>query len=312
MNGTAWITGGRGFIGRHLAAMLARRGREVHGIGHGTWLDEDRQRCGVGQWVNSSVTAAGLDALAARASRPSTVFHLAGGSSVGASLAAPREDLSRTVDATAELLEWLRTRSPVTRLVAVSSAAVYGDSWRGPIPVDAPLRPCSPYGAHKAAMELLLCGHARSFDLRVAIVRLFSVYGPGLEKQLIWDLCTRLARDNRGALGIGGTGEERRDFLHVEDAVAMLAAAEARASIEPAVFNGGTGRARSVRELAEALLSAWPATATLSFNGQRRAGDPADLVADLGGGSLLEHEPVDLAAGLAATVAAARLRLGAN
>lgn len=175
MTSAAWITGGRGFIGRHLARELSGRGRTVHALGHGAWLEDERQACGVSGWLNASVTAASLDALGARFGVPGVVYHLAGGASVGASLAAPREDFSRTVEATSELVEWIRTRAPEVPVVAVSSAAVYGDAWSTPIPVTAAPSPHSPYGAHKTAMESLLVGHARSFGLRVAIVRLFSV-----------------------------------------------------------------------------------------------------------------------------------------
>jgi UDP-glucose 4-epimerase len=310
LTGAAWITGGRGFIGRHLARELSGRGRTVHALGHGAWLEDERHACGVSGWLNASVTAASLDALGARFGIPSVVYHLAGGASVGASLAAPREDFSRTVEATAELAEWIRTRAPEVPVVAVSSAAVYGDAWTTPIPVTAAPSPHSPYGAHKAAMESLLVGHARSFGLRVAIVRLFSVYGPGLEKQLIWDLCCRLAAGGN-ALKLGGSGDEQRDFLYVADAVSMLAAAEPAASCEPAVFNGGTGQECTVRELAETLVRLWPAQVGLQFDGVRRPGDPRNLVADMRGSAVLTTgASQSVAAGLQQTIASFRARMG--
>ncbi len=277
-----WITGGQGFIGRYVARECAGRGHRVHGIGHGSWLETERLAGGVSTWVNSEVTAAGLDVLAAQAGLPAILIHLAGGSSVGASVAAPREDFSRTVVASAELVEWVRTRSPATRIVAASSAAVYGDAWDVPIPVSAPLRPCSPYGAHKAAMETLLAGHARSFGLEISIVRLFSVYGPGLEKQLLWDLCVRAA-GGQEVVTLGGTGEESRDFIYVSDAAKLLVNAADSSSIECPVFNGGRGVSLAVRTLAESLMGAWPARPTIRFTGMVRAGDPRHLVADHAG-----------------------------
>src|ERR1700704_4179491 len=113
-----WITGARGFIGRHLARKLAEQGIRVVGIGHGAWPASEAAQWGASSWVNGSVTGSSLHALARAGGPPTTVFHLAGGASVAAAIANPREDFSRTVQSTAALLEWLRQVSPVTRLVA--------------------------------------------------------------------------------------------------------------------------------------------------------------------------------------------------
>ena len=83
----------------------------------------------------------------------------------------------------------------------VSSAAVYGPGHEGPIGEDARLDPASPYGCHKLVMELLCRSYARSFGVSIVLLRLFSVYGEGLQKQLLWDLCSKLARNRCGQLG---------------------------------------------------------------------------------------------------------------
>ena len=103
-----WITGANGFIGRHLVRELADRGNRVHGIGHGAIGDVERQRIGLEHWLNGEIDAANLNALAESHGSPLKIFHLAGGSSVGLSIAQPFEDFSRTVASTARLLEWLR------------------------------------------------------------------------------------------------------------------------------------------------------------------------------------------------------------
>jgi UDP-glucose 4-epimerase len=303
------VTGARGYIGRHAARELASRGYRVHGIGHGPWLQGDRESSGVTSWLNSGVTAAGLDVLAGQCGVPSVILHLAGGSSVGASIAAPREDFDRTVTASAELAEWVRTRAPSARIVAASSAAVYGDGWDRPIAADAPVRPCSPYGAHKAAMETILSGHARSFGTRVAIVRLFSVYGAGLEKQLVWDMCCRLAAA-KTEVCLDGTGNETRDFVYVTDAAFMLASAAEHASAEMMVFNGGSGASVTVSDLTAQIRAEWAASVPLRFTGTVRSGDPRHLIADMSSSSAIAPPRfVPLKAGIAKAVIAAKARL---
>jgi len=152
---TIWITGGKGFIGQHLASHIAGDGQQVHGIGHDQRTRNDALIWPYASWSSGEIDSATLDQLAARSGLPDTIYHLAGGSSVGASFQHPHDDFARTVETTARLLEWLRLRAVGVKVVAVSSAAVYGASHRDAISEVSPLSPYSPYGAHKAMMEIL-------------------------------------------------------------------------------------------------------------------------------------------------------------
>ena len=89
---TVWITGANGFIGRHLARALADARYSVHGVGHGALEEIDKKRLGLQLWLNGEIDATNLTALAVRSGLPSTIFHLAGGSSVGFSISQPHED----------------------------------------------------------------------------------------------------------------------------------------------------------------------------------------------------------------------------
>ena len=276
----SWITGGRGFIGRHMAASMHAKGHAVIGLGHGAFSDAERTAGGWLDWRNGEVSHANLDGLAAAHGLPDTVLHLAGGSAVGPSFALPAEDFRRTVISAADLAEWVRLRSPLTRLVMASSAAVYGAGHPGPIIETAACRPFSPYGYHKRMAESVLESYARNFGLSVAIVRFFSVYGAGLRKQLLWDCCTRLVNKPL-SLNLGGNGTELRDWVHVADAVALLACASSVASPDCPVLNGGSGTATSIQSVAESLCAAWQLPGLpVRFSGNARPGDPASLVAD--------------------------------
>lgn len=274
-----WITGAKGFIGGHLVRELACAGGAVHGIGHGALEKIEWKRLGLRSWVNGEIDAANLDMLAARHGLPSAVFHLAGGSSVGLAMAQPLEDFSRTVASTARLLEWLRVHSPESPVIAVSSAAVYGSNHAGPISEGAALTPISPYGQHKLMMEQLCSSYSTAFGIRSTVVRLFSVYGPYLRKQLLWDICSRLEQGDR-ELMLGGTGAEIRDWCDVRDVVRLLAAFGALPQKQSLrVINGGSGRGICVADIAQLLVRHW-GRATVRFSGIERAGDPFSLVAD--------------------------------
>lgn len=277
---SALITGARGFVGRHLALSLHRQGIQVFGIGHGAWTESDRAAWGVQYWLNGEISKRNLDIVQASVGRPDVVFHLAGGSSVGPSLLAPEEDFRRSVLSTAELLEWARLAAPDVRLVLASSAAVYGAGHSQAIHEADALAPYSPYGYHKRIAEELFESYGKNFGLNVAIVRLFSVYGSVLRKQLLWDACSRLASDPTRLL-LGGSGDEVRDWLHISDAVELLRMAASCASRSGFVVNGGTGVAVTVRDVSAQLCAVWGMATQVEFSGKSRAGDPQYLVADV-------------------------------
>ena len=277
---TVWITGAGGFIGRYLARELAGAGHAVHGIGYGALKDSEKQHLGLQTWLSGEIDAANLNALAAGHGSPSTIFHLAGGSSVGLSIAQPFEDFSRTVSSTARLLEWLRGSAPECRLIVASSAAVYGAQYSGPISEDAELVPMSPYGHHKLMMEQLCKSYSVTFGIRSTVVRLFSVYGPHLRKQLLWDICSRLQQDGQ-TLDLGGTGAEIRDWTDVRDVARLvMEIGELPQQATFRIINGGSGRATSVAEIANMLVKNWGSDAAVRYSGVVRAGDPFSLLAD--------------------------------
>lgn len=262
----AWVTGAGGFIGTHLAALLTSQGIRVTGFG----------RAG---GKLPPLTADGLVAAFADGGPPDRVYHLAGGSTVGRSLADPLDDFDSNVATTALLLDFLRRHCPEVPVVLSSSAAVYGSGEAGPIVVDAALSPFSPYGHHKLMAEQLAQAYAESFGLRVTVLRLFSIYGPGICKQLVYDICVRLAADP-ARLTLGGTGAELRDWCHVTDAVACMALLADPDPGQVRRFNVAAGGAVSVSQIAQHLVDAWGQPCQIGFAGGSRPGDPFSLVAD--------------------------------
>jgi len=277
---TVWVTGANGFIGRYLVRELADAGYAVHGIGHGALTEDDRERLGLKAWLDGEIDAPSLDALAGLHGPPLRIFHLAGGSSVRPSMELPLEDFSRTVTSTARLLEWLRTSAPDCKLIAASSAAVYGADHIGPISENAALAPMSPYGHHKRMMEQLCDNYAQSFGISSLIVRLFSVYGPNLRKQLFWETCSRLSQ-NVSTLVLGGTGNEVRDWTDVRDVVRLLARlGELSFDGRCQIVNGGSGVGMCVADVANMLVKMFGCETSITYSGVARRGDPYRLLAD--------------------------------
>jgi len=269
------VLGAAGFVGRHAARALARAGYEVVGIGHGTWLRDEWREWGLREWHMADVS---IEALLTYAGEPEILIQCAGSGSVAFSMTHPAQDFRRSVDSTLAALDFVRLHAPECRIVLPSSAAVYGTAEQMPIRIDDPLRPESPYGVHKTIAEDLCRSYARTFGVRAAIVRLFSVYGVGLRKQLLWDACTKLTQ---GEARFAGTGEELRDWLDVQDAASLLVTAAGYASAECPLVNGGCGTAASVRTIVEGLRRELGTAAEPVFSGTRRGGDPIGYEADI-------------------------------
>ncbi len=267
----ALVTGAAGFLGRHVAQVCVARGLQVVGMGHG----KQPQGLAVDAWFDCEIDLAHLHR---HAGQPDLIVHCAGSGSVGFSLQEPFQDFQRSVQTTMAVLEYARQHAPEARVVYPSSAAVYGVTKLLPISETAAQNPFSPYGVHKQQAELACECYARHFSLRTAVVRLFSVYGQGLRKQLLWDACRKLQLGERSFFG---TGEESRDWLHVQDAAQLLFRAGENASPACPTVNGARGIGVTVKEILHQLFQAWGSEARPEFTGCARSGDPQHYVADV-------------------------------
>lgn len=285
MASTVLVTGAFGFLGRHVSRACSQAGYTVHGIGHGSWLKAEWLDWGLSKWHVADLT---IDALVSYGGEPDLIIHCAGSGSVGFSMAHPSLDFDRTVPTTKDVLEYVRLYRPDARVVLPSSASVYGNATAMPIKVTEPLSPVSPYGVHKQMAEALCLSYAQHFDVSVAIVRLFSVYGVGLRKQLLWDACTKFSA---GQALFGGTGQETRDWLHVEDAARLMLAAGVSDSSQHLIVNGATGIGVPTCQVLATIARGFSEANLIQFSGRSRPGDPTHLVADISGTEALNWHP---------------------
>jgi UDP-glucose 4-epimerase len=277
MNESVLVTGGYGFLGRAVARRFKSAGFRVVGIGRGRWAPEEAAQFGFDSWLDAGVSLSSLMTLSGSFS---LVAHCGGNGSVGYSLANPLQDFYKTVQGTADLLEYLRLRQPSTTLVYPSSAAVYGAKPDAPIHEDDELAPISPYGFHKKIVEELLRSYSNTYGVRVAVIRYFSIYGPGLTKQLLWDAACKLLAPGTGSAEFWGTGAETRDWISAEDAAGLCVAVN-RCDHRFSILNGASGERTTVQETLRLLRAALGSNAEITFNQQVREGDPRFYHADV-------------------------------
>ena len=264
------VTGSSGFIGKHLVNELLLQGHRVVGL----------DIC-----ANSSPKKKGYNFLKGRVElkqlqqipfKPDWIFHCAGGGSVGFAEADPQHDFQMNVGTSIEVLSFARNINPPPRIVYLSSAAVYGNTGSKRHPEKSSARPCSSYGFHKKMAESAFHFYGKRWAIPSVVIRIFSVYGEGLTKQVFWDAARKL-RTGKGTFS--GTGKETRDFIHIQDVCRFLVCSVKQASTIPPIFNCGWGKAISIRTaltlLAKNLRAKEP-----KFSGKVREGDPRHLVAD--------------------------------
>ncbi len=287
------VTGGAGYIGSFVARALASARHEPvilddlstgHAEAAGTFPHVDIP-CGDTARVAALMRREGVEA----------VIHLAALSLVGESVRDPGRYWSRNVGQAAGLLDACRAAG-VKRFVLSSTAAVYGEPERVPIPEEHPLRPTNPYGATKRAIEEMLAHFRHAHGLGWVSLRYFNAAGAAEDGSLGEDHepethLVPLAM--RAALGLGPAltvfGEDYptpdgtclRDYVHVRDLarahVLALSWLEAHAG-DSLVCNLGGGHGTSVREILDAIEEVVGKGVPHTV-GPRREGDPSALVA---------------------------------
>jgi NAD dependent epimerase/dehydratase len=303
------VTGAGGFIGSHLAELLAREGASVRAFvrytsrGDHGWLEDVAPEAAEAIEVFRG-DLANPEAVQGAMSGCDAVFHLGALIPIPYSYRHPREFVTANVEGTLNVLEAARREEPA-RIVHTSTSEVYGTAQCVPIDEEHPLRPQSPYAASKVGADQLALSYQRSFGTPVVVARPFNTYGPRQSaRAVIPTIATQaLARE---VVELGATSPTR-DFLYVEDTAAGIVACSEADGVEGEVVNLGTGSEISIGDLAERILELTGRDVSVSLDEKRLRPPDSEverLVADVTKGRrLLEWEPcVDLDEGLRRTV----------
>lgn len=206
-------------------------------------------------------------------------INCSGAASVPDSMQHPLRDFTLNTQNVIKLLEAIRKHSPGCRLINLSSAAVYGNPEILPVKESDVCKPVSPYGKHKYFAEELCKEYFEFFGIKSCCLRIFSAYGPGLKKQIIWDLFTKTKLTN--SINLYGTGNETRDFIYVEDIIKAMEVIIENGNFDAGVYNVASGIGISIKELSLELLKQLNYDGKVYFSGSERKGDPLFWKADI-------------------------------
>ena len=270
------ITGGAGFLGRNLANYFSNRGHQVYGCGRGELTEMQQSVMGFTGWCGGSISP---DLLNKINFEPDIVIHCAGNGLVDASLQNPRDDYLNSVQSTEIVLEHIRRYFPHVKFIFPSSPAVVGSVSNHPISILKMPFPLSTYGHGKLIVENICENYIHNYNIDIVIIRLFSLYGIGLKKQLLWDACNKFSRG--GTAEFWGDGNETRDFVNIEDVAELFyLVANNKSKLLPKKMNCGSGKAYKVRDILVTLQKDFQDAGDLAFSNKIHKGHPRHYWSD--------------------------------
>lgn len=206
-------------------------------------------------------------------------INASGSGNVPYSLTHPLIDFEANTLDVIRILDALKEYQPTCKYVHISSAAVYGNPDKLPIAETGLLQPISPYGFHKMMSETICQEYSKLFKVPIVVVRPFSIYGIGLRKQLLWDICNKLSQNDE--ITMFGTGNETRDFIHISDFVFLIDLIIQHSEFKGETYNAASGKETSIKEIVSIFNNYYSFTKKISFNQQIKEGDPLNWLADI-------------------------------
>jgi len=288
------VTGAKGFIGSCISKYFKDEGYDVAGwdiaaddIG-GIQIDEVNM-------LKFELVKLKLDEV-----NPNIIIHCAGSADVGKSVKYPNIDFENNVIATHNLFFAMQECGmSATKIIFLSSAAVYGNPSELPIREDAAMNPLSPYALHKEMGERICKYFVSNYGFDIKILRIFSAYGVGLKKQIFWDMEQKIK--NTKKLEMFGTGNESRDFINIEDLIRAVYIIAVTAPKTEMLFNVANGEEVYIKDIVTYFANSYGVDSTrISFNGMAREGDPLNWRADISKLEMLGYKPkVNIEEGIA-------------
>ena len=266
------ILGSEGFIGNHLVNHFAKKGFAVSGCD----LFEAPSQNNYQYYKVSRLSPELEDVFGIQLY--DYCVNAAGSGNVSYSMTHPVQDFEANTLDPIRVLDIIRRTNPSCKYVHLSSAAVYGNPASLPVDENFKLNPLSAYGWHKLMSEHICKEYQSLYGIKTAILRPFSIYGNGLKKQLLWDICNKFQQADQ--IDLFGTGNESRDFLHVKDLAGLIETIINSSDFTGNIYNAASGIETTIRDIALLFEKYFGTNKKINFTGEVRKGDPLNWRAD--------------------------------
>jgi dTDP-glucose 4,6-dehydratase/UDP-glucose 4-epimerase len=178
-----------------------------------------------------------------------------------------------------KILDAIKTYNTECKFINISSASVYGNPEKLPINEDDDLSPISPYGYHKLLSEKILDEYNKLWNIKTCSARIFSAYGNGLKKQILFDISNKIKSDIE--IKLFGTGNETRDFIHIDDICCAIDCIIKNGTFESTKINIANGQQIKINEIIQIVNNYWDHGKKVVFDSIERTGDPVNWLADI-------------------------------
>lgn len=265
------IIGSKGFIGSHVLNFFKANKLPVIGCDVVTEYDDNN-------YIQIDATNSDFHDIFKKNEIVSCI-NCSGAASVPLSLENPLKDFNLNTLNVFKILDAIRQYQPNCKFINLSSAAIYGNPDQLPIKENFNFKPMSPYGLHKVQAEQICTEFYEFYKIKTCSLRIFSAYGEGLKKQLLWDLFQKFKNSN--TIELFGTGNETRDFIYIDDIVQAIMCCLQNADFKGEAINIANGEELSIKTIAAVFNHEFGANKNINFNKQTKKGDPLNWKADI-------------------------------
>lgn len=273
------ITGSQGFLARNLSKKLNKFGFICYGIGRGNWKGNTHKKWGYYKNISGTINENNLQKY--KKIKFKYIIHCAGGASPNTSLIksiSQKQDYEKNVSSIYSILDYFVSKNSKPKILFISTISVYGNTKLKKIKEENKLNPISDYSLNKVIAETICKNFYQNFNIDVLILRGSSLYGPGLRRQMIHDVCSKIAKKQNIFYG---SGKEVRDFIHINDFIELIKRVIIKGFNGYLVVNAGSGNGIKIADVINYILKKLKKNVKPKFNNFGSKVNPISLVPNI-------------------------------
>lgn len=266
------ITGAQGFIGREISKFFIKKKINIYGIGRNKLNNFQIKKIRFKKIINGQINPKNLNKFSKI--RFDFIIHCAG-KVIGLE---PNDDFQRNVLTTQYICDFASKQKNKPNFIFLSTVAVYGNSKSSKLSENLPINPISNYALNKILCEKLFRFYYQKTNKGVCVLRIGSVFGPGLKRQFIYDACKKISKKQNQFFG---SGKEERDWLFIDDLASLIFKITKNKKNSYQCFNVGYGKGIQIAYVIKKICSLMQISIKPKFNKVGVDKNPKKLISNI-------------------------------